>query len=198
MPDYFTLDELRALPQMGDTVKYPDDRVEAAAAYIVGIIEREVDTAFVSRTVTNEIHDGGGATIVLDHADVTAVTTLTVDGVAVDPSNYVVTSGVVRLTSGVFGAGIGNVSVTYTYSQGDILDGVSFADVKEVALKGTRAHLLATGQNTAMDDRRTSLNTEAGTISFTVAGTDHPTGYPEVDATIVAWRNRVGGLGGFA
>lgn len=188
MPDYFTLDELRALPHMGDTVKYPDDRVEAAAAYIVGIIEREVGTSFVERTVT-EVRDGGCYKLILDTAHVRSVTSVTVDGTPLDVADIVEDGGVLRwvvgLTKQRFATGFHNVTIVYKAGY----SAAPPADIKEAALKGTRAHLLATGQNTAMDDRRTSLNTEAGTISFTVAGADHPTGYPEVDATIVAWRD---------
>lgn len=193
MPDYFTLVELRELPDMGDATKYPDARCEAAATAVVGVIEREVGTAFIPRTVTAELHDGGCTGLVLHHADAIAVSSLTVGGVTADPSTYVLMSGVVQLTSGAFGSGIGNVSVTYTYAYSTTPPG----DVKEAALKGTRAHLIATRSNSTMDDRRTTLNTEAGTINFTVAGKDQPTGYPEVDAMILGWKERLD-VDGFA
>lgn len=188
MPEYFTLDELRALPQMGDTVKYPADRCEAAAAYIVGIIEREVGVPFVERDIT-ETHSGGGYKIALDTAHVRSITSVHVDGTPLDVAAIYESAGVIRHIVGTspqrFADGYGNVTVVYKAGY----SATPPADIKEAALKGTRAHLLATAQNTAMDDRRTSLNTEAGTIAFTVAGADHPTGYPEVDATILAWRD---------
>lgn len=190
MPDYFTLAELRALPKMGDAAKYPEARIEAAAAYIVGIIERETETAFVSRTITGEAHPGGRSAVVLDKAHATAVTSLTVDGVAVTVGDLTLESGVVRYTNGGDFAS-GTVLVTYTYGYSTAPP----ADIKEAALKGTRAHLLATDSNSVDDDRRTSINTEGGTVSFVVAGRDHPTGYPEVDATILAWRDRLDGDG---
>ena len=190
-PDYFALVELRALPQMGDATKYGDDRCLAAAAYVTGIVEREVGTAFVTRTVTAEIHDGGTTELVLEQPYARAVTAMTVDGTSLDVSELVVQDGIVRrVVGGVaesFASGVGNVSVTYTYCYSTTPP----ADLKEAALKGTRAHLLATDSNSAIDDRRTSMTNELGTISYVVAGEDRPTGYPEVDATIVAWRDRL-------
>lgn len=189
MPDYFTLGELRALPDMGDAEKYPDARCEAASAYIVGIIEREVGTSFISRTAT-ETHNGGRSCIVLDHADATGVTSVTVDGVTADTSLLVVQDGVLQPQSGGApwgAAGPGEVTVVYPYGYSTVAPG----DVKEAALQGTRAHLLSTGNQSVIESRRTTLNTEAGTINFTVAGKNQPTGYPEVDAVILAWRDRL-------
>lgn len=188
MPDYFTLAELRALPHMGDVVKYPDDRVEAAAAYIVGIIEREVGTSFVARTVT-ETFNGGCSKVVLDNASVQSITSVTVSGTPLTLGNVHERGGVVTYIIGnakqFFSVGYDNVVVVYEAGYSSTPP----PDIKEAALKGTRAHLLATAQNTAMDDRRTTLTTEGGTVAFTVAGKDQPTGYPEVDATILAWRD---------
>lgn len=99
MPDYFTLPELRALPDVGDAAKYPDERCEAAASHVVGIIEREVGTAFVERTVT-ETYNGGRDCIVLDHADARSVTAVDVDGTAADVSLLTVQDGILRPLSG--------------------------------------------------------------------------------------------------
>ncbi len=189
MPDYFTLDELRALPDLGDVSRHPDERCEAAAAYIVGIIEREVGTSFVARTVVDERHDGGGTRIVLDAVYVRDVTAVTVDGSTLPIGEIVEKDGTVyHIVAGAkqrFSDGYQNVLVTYEAGYSDAPP----PDIKEAALKGTRAHLIATASNSAIDDRRMSLNTEAGVVQFAIAGEDRPTGYPEVDATILAWRD---------
>lgn len=191
MPDYFDLSELRALPQMADAVKYPDARCEAAAAHIVAIIEGEVGTSFVPRQVTETL-DGGGDAVVLGHGFVLEVQSATENGVAVT-DRLTARGGLLRrfaagsYTPGCWSSGVGNVEVTY-------LAGYTSeppADVKEAALRGTRAYLVSTHSSSVMDDRRTSLSTEQGTVQFTVAGRDHPTGYPEVDAVIVAWRDQL-------
>jgi len=197
--DYFTEAELRALPQMSDTVTYTTARVEAAAAHITSIIEREVGTSFISRTVTAEIHDGGEDAIVLRKPYVISVTSATEDGVAVTDTLRA-KSGILRRFSSstsftpiVWTTGTGNVSVTYQAGYTALADIPK--DVKEAAMKGTRAYLLETNSNAAIDDRRTSMNTEMGTINYVIAGEDRPTGYPQVDAVILAWKARLNNYG---
>jgi hypothetical protein len=96
VPEYFTLAELRTLPDMSSE---SDSRIEAAAAWAVGIIEREVGTSFVARTVTGEIHDGGTDAIVLDRPYVLSVTSATENGAAVTDTLRV-RDGIVRRFSG--------------------------------------------------------------------------------------------------
>lgn len=198
MPDYFTLAELRALPQMSDATTYTDARCEAAAAWIVAIIEREVRTSFVRRTYT-ETYDGGGTAIVLDQpfAQTTAALTATEDGVAVTDTLRV-SSGVLRrfdageYTPLSWATGVGNISVTYEAGY----SATPPSDIKEAALAAARWRLLATNSNAEMNARQTQVtNDMGGTISFTVAGPDRPTGYPEVDAVIVGWRDRLNVFG---
>jgi hypothetical protein len=59
-------------------------------------------------------------------------------------------------------------------------------------MQGTRARLLTMDSQAGIEDRRTSLSTDAGTIGFVIAGEDRPTGYPEVDAVILGWKKRLG------
>jgi hypothetical protein len=54
---YFTTTELRALP---DLDRFPDARLDEAHDWIVSIIERECDTAFIPTTVTGERLTGSG------------------------------------------------------------------------------------------------------------------------------------------
>lgn len=196
MPDYFTLAELRALPQVSDTTAYSDARCEAAAAYIVGIIEREVGASFVTRTVTDEVHDGGCDRIVLRRPHVLSVTSATEDGAAVTDELRVRSGVLRRFGAGTFepvvwASGVGNVEVTYEAGYSSTPP----ADIKEAALQGTRARLLSTNSNAQFDDRRTSLTTDQGVVSFVVAGQDRPTGYPEVDAVILGWKAKLNNFG---
>jgi len=197
VPDYFSLTELRAMPQMSDTVKYPTDRCEAAAAHIVGIIERECATSFVARTRTAVLDGTGTTQVVLPSGFVRDVVAVSVDGTAVTGETFTARGGILRryatgsTTPGTWPAGVENIDVEW-------LDGYSDeppADVKEAALRGTRAYLVSTMSSSLMDDRRTSLSTEQGTISFVVPGAKNPTGYPEVDAVINAWAERLGVFG---
>ncbi len=197
MPDYFTLPELNALPNMGEG-KYTDARKEAAAAYIVGIIERVIGTSFIARTVANEQHDGGCADIILNQPHVLSVTSATEDGVAVTDTLRAM-NGILRKFSSatsftplMWSAGVGNVSVTYQAGYSATVP----ADIKEVALLATRFRLMSSNSNSDMNARQTSMSNDlGGTTQFAVAGVDRPTGYPEVDAVILGWRNQVSPLG---
>lgn len=191
--EYFTAAELNALPNMSEA-RYSTARKEAAAAWAVEIIEREVGTSFIARTVTDEIHDGGGDAIVLDSPYVLSVTSATEDGVAVTDTLRV-RDGVLRRFSGAssftatrWAAGSGNVAVTYEAGYSETVP----ADVKEAALQATRWRLMATNSNSDLNARQTSITNEmGGTVSFAVAGPGRPTGYPDVDAVIVGWRDRL-------
>src|SRR5262245_50942818 len=84
--DYFTLGELRAMPDLAtDTVKYPDARLTAAGEWIQALIEREVGTSFVARSRTEVLNgddqdwDGG---LKLATPYVLSVTSVTSNGVA--------------------------------------------------------------------------------------------------------------------
>lgn len=197
MPEYFTLEELDALPNMTEG-RYSGVRKEAAAAWAVGIIEREVDTSFVARTVT-ETHDGGGHAIVLRKAHVLSVTSATESGAAVTDTLRV-RHGILRRyatatssTPGRWADGIENITVVYEagYTAGDEADPVP-PDIKEAALQATRWRLLATNSNSDLNARQTSITNEmGGTVNFAVAGPDRPTGYPDVDAVILGWKRRL-------
>lgn len=185
MPEYFSLDELRALPDVTNETKYPDERCEAAAAAIVAVIEREVKTSFVPREHT-ETFDGGGL-LLLSKPDVRSIISVVEDGVAVT-DRMIVRDGLVLRLSGTrrlgWAEGYDNLVVTYEAGYSDEPP----ADVKEQALKGTRAHLMATAANSAINDRTSSTSGEQGTTTFVMAGADRPTGYPEVDAMILGYK----------
>lgn len=197
MPEYFTLAELNALPNMGEG-RYTDARKEAAAAYVVGIIERVVKTSFVARAVTDERHDGGRDGIVLRHPYVVSVTSATESGVAVTDTLRVVNGVLRRFSSATsfapvsWSSGIGNVLVTYQSGYSSTAP----ADVKEAALLATRWRLIASNSNSDMNARQTSMtNDMGGTTQYAVAGAERPTGYPEVDAVIIGWRDRLNVFG---
>lgn len=191
--EYFTLEELNALPNMTEG-RYSTARKEAAAAWAVGIIEREVETSFIARTVTDEIHDGGGNALVLDTPHVLSVTSATENGVAVTDT-LKVRNGVVRrygsataTTPGRWADGIQNIAVTYEAGYSETVP----PDVKEAALQATRWRLLATNSNSELNARQTSITNEmGGTVNFATAGPDRPTGYPDVDAVILGWKRRL-------
>lgn len=185
MPDYFTLAELRALPDVGG---FADERIEAAAAGVVAIIERVVGTSFVPRTVTDEAHFGCGA-LMLRSAYVLSVTSVSQNG-AVDAGPFVAVDGVLRRSdySVAFAPGYGNVLVTYQAGYSTTPP----ADIKEAALKATRWKLLESKASSDVSARQTSMTTDmGGTVNYATAGPDRPTGYPDVDAVIIGWRDAI-------
>lgn len=194
--EYFTENEFRALPDMDDATAYPDAAIEAAEAYIVGVIEREVGTSFIGRTVTGEKHDGGVYSIPLNAARVLSVTSVTQNGVAVSGSELNLDGSILErfavgaTSPSLWATGRRNISVTYSSGYSSTPP----ADVKSAAMYGTRARLLEKSAATGMDERRTSLNTDMGVINYTVAGQDNPTGYPQVDAVILGWRRALAPL----
>jgi hypothetical protein len=186
VPEYFTLDELKALPDL-EAARYDDETMERAAAYIEAVIERVVGTSFVPRTKTVTLN-GTGADLVLPDAYVLSVVGVTVSEVAgADPTSF--DNGVL---TGTWASGTRNVVVEYTTGYSETPP----ADIKEAALEGTRARLLDTASNAKVNDRTTSTtNDVGGTTSYVLAGVDRPTGYPTVDAVILGWRDKLSGLG---
>jgi hypothetical protein len=192
-PEYFTLAELRALPDVSDTVRYTEARCLAAAAYVTAIIERECNTSFISRAIAGEVHDGGCYEIFLTKPWTLSVTSATENGVTVTDTLRLKTGAVLRFATGSYVPrpwlqGFGNIAITYAAGY----SAAPPADVKEAALQGTRARLLTMDSQAGVEDRRTSLSTDMGVISYVIAGEGRPTGYPEVDAVILGWKKRLG------
>lgn len=175
MPDYFTLDEFRDLPQMGDSDKYTDARIDAVAASLTSIIEREVGTSFVSRTYTKVLSEING--------DVVFTTPYVLETTSVGDAS----AG----ASWPFCGAARDVTVTYRAGYSDDPP----ADIKEALMWAVRDRLLATSSTAGIDARRTSLITEQGTVNYVLAGADNPTGYPDLDAAILGWHKHLFGLG---
>lgn len=196
MPEYFTLPELRTLPQLGDTARYPDARCESAAAWAVGIIEREVGgVPFIYRTVTGEAHDGGRLEVVLDepYAVSTGILAVTENGTpVVDGVNakLLLRSGVLRKIGAggaplAWATGYANVVVTYQHGYSSTPPG----DIKDAALQLTRERLLDTNSDVYGDARTVELVNEiGGTSRRGEVDEDHPTGIPTIDSVIVGYR----------
>jgi len=199
VPEYFLLSELRAMPDVSDTVKYPDASCELAAAYVVSVIER-VAFPFITRTVVGERHSGTRANrhnraLVLSKRLVRTVTALTENGVAFgapDLAQLVVDRGVVqRIESpgsvpSAWAEGVRNIVVDYTYSFSTTPPG----DVKEAALQATRHRLLSARGKAGVSDRAKSITNDQGNISLSTAGIDGPFGIPEVDEVVLGYVKR--------
>lgn len=195
-PDYFTLAELRALPQMSDTTTYTEARCLSTAAWVTSMIEVEVGASFVARTVT-ETHDGGVCEIVLFEPHVLSVTSATENGVAVTDVLRE-EDGVLRRFSGAtsyypvrWSGGTRNVSVTYQAGYSATPPG----DIKDVSLQATRERLLQTNSNASTSSRQKTINTEMGSSDLAAAGADAPSGFPDMDAAIARWKRKLDNFG---
>jgi uncharacterized phiE125 gp8 family phage protein len=85
--------------------------VSAASAWIKSWTNRD----FTSGSYSQVLDGNDAAGIMLDQYPVTAVSSLTIDGVAVPSTSYTVDGALLRLTDGtVFRKDVGNVLITYT------------------------------------------------------------------------------------
>lgn len=183
---YFTLAQLRDLPDVSDGAKYPDARVTSVGEYVEATIERVVGTSFVARTWTDEEHYLGSRyadRLTLRHPHVRSVISLEVDGLA-DGDAVDYESSVVRKTAG---GGWSGRLVVITYTAGYSV--TPPADIREAALWATRHRLMTTGRDSAWTGRQTQMNTEQGSVQFAPSGADRPFGLPDVDAVVNGWRH---------
>ena len=185
MPEYFTLAEIQALPDMAAA---STAAVDAAEAYFVKIVERELDRAFVPRTITDELDGNGTGTLYLTRSDVISLTSVMVDGVSVSTALLTGRHGRLRykVSNGgwhtPFLRGVANVTVVYSAGQA-----TPPADIKDAVMWATRDRLLSQDYRTGSDARRTSVNTQFGTTTYVLPGEKRPTGYPELDAVIASY-----------
>ncbi len=180
-PDYFTVTEFRALPDMDDADAYTEAKILAAAAYFTAIVEEEL-WPMTSQSYTETL-DGDYATSLFLGREATSLTSVTVDGTAVSTSLLTCTNGVVRYKSlgqTFSGAANGNVVVVYAAGESTVP-----ADIKNAVMWATRDRLLAQGDLSGVDVRKTSVNTDFGTTNYILPGEKRPTGYPELDAILL-------------
>jgi hypothetical protein len=190
---YFTTAELRALPDMDDAARFPDERLEAAHDWIVAVIERECETTFIAENVTETLNGSGGPAQFLSSAYVQSVTSGTVDGVSLtapELAGILIEHGVLYHSNGAHWSSTtrGNVVITYVAGYSTTPP----ADLKEAAMRGARNWLMTNDAWSGADSRATSITNDYGNIALSVASADgRPTGWPDVDATITAWARRV-------
>lgn len=145
---YVTLDQIRAMPNLADAVKFTDDELSGARDWFEAKFEEYVGMAFVPRTATDRINGSGGSTLMLKRYPVrtvtavrvytsvalnTAFTTAELADILVDP-----TGEITRVTLGAWTYGARNIEVVYTHGQA-----APPADIKDVALVAIRQKLLA-------------------------------------------------------
>ncbi|MGH9460372.1 MAG: hypothetical protein ACRD1X_04090 [Vicinamibacteria bacterium] len=198
--DYFTLTELRALPDVSNTTKYSDAQLTAAGEWVQGIIERECQTSFVARSTTETLNgddqevDGGLKLSTPWILNVTAVTSNGVAFTAPQLAEVKVKSGVAfRRAAGDFTGFIswdlGARNIVITYDGG--YSAAPPSDLKSAALQAARYRAIKAVSGAGISDRAITITNEMGNIQLSTPGKNHPTGLPEVDEVIIGWRDKL-------
>lgn len=190
--EYFTLAELRALPDCSGTT-FSDAAITAAGEFFQAIVEGECQASFVARSRT-EVLDGDGSTsLTLATPYVLSITTVTVDGVALT-DQFTVDAGVLeRRTAGTFTPqpwtrGRRNVSVTYSAGY----SAAPPSDIKGAVMWATRDRLISQAAENSHDPRQQSMTNDlGGSTVFVLPGEKRPSGYPELDAVIARWSRKL-------
>jgi hypothetical protein len=182
-PEYFTTAELQALP---DCASFLEAQILPAAAYFTTIVEREIGEPFIPRSFTDTLDGGWLTSLILSHAYVRSLTTVTVDGVSVSTSLLTATGGVLRYLDGTTWSNTQPSNVVVTYSAGRYT--TCPADIKNGVMWATRDRLLGQSDSAGIDIRKTSMTNElGGTTTYLLPGEKRPTGYPDLDALIASY-----------
>lgn len=194
-PDYFTLDEFRALPDCGGST-FTDDQINAAAAYFAAIVEREAGGSLIPRTRTDTLRGDGSCALALSTVHVVSLTTVTVAGTSVSVAGLDASTGLLQYaTTSTLGGTVWplGAEVVVTYTAG--LFASCPADVKDAVMWATRDWLLSQSDQNGVDIRRTSISTEYGVTSYVLPGEKRPTGYPDLDAVIASYARKTVDVG---
>lgn len=166
MPDdpYFTPEEARAQePALASEEAYPDELIDAMREAVEQALEHACGVAFVTRTATDERHDGPGSSdLLLDWPRVQDVSAASVGGSSITGDAL---TGLVPYRdgrvyySGGWVSGRGNVLITYTHGY-EAVPG----RVKRAAIILTKRFLVQSPVN----DRATQLVNSDGTTQWLV------------------------------
>ena len=173
---YFTIAELRAFDtEFSSATEYPDATIETARARAEARWERTFSVAFVSHAGETLTLVGNGETSIwLPRLDVTAVTAVTVAGVALTATELaalvVYPHGQVKRYGGW--TRDATIVVTYTYGQSTVPE-----PVKVAVMLLAKEYLVSKN----LSSRAVSESTDVGFIRLSIAR-EGKTGIPEVDA----------------
>jgi hypothetical protein len=190
--DYFTLAELRALPDV-TAGEFTDAQITTAGEFMQAIVESECQASFVSRATVETLDGTGGTTLRLKTPYVLSITSVTVDGVTLT-DQFTVDAGILeRRTTGTYTPqpwtrGRRNIVVTYAAGYSSTPP----SDIKGAVMWAARDRLMSQGSQNGIDVRRTSVTNDlGGTIQYVLPGEKRPSGYPELDAVIGRWSRKL-------
>jgi hypothetical protein len=196
---YVTLDEIRALPNLGDENRFTDDELADAREWFETLFEDYTGMAFVPRAITARFVGACGAELMLPHWPVrsivgarvytstTAYTAFTADELA-----DILIDGVGSLRRYSLGYWPSDVEIDYVHGQA-----APPADVKREALVAIQEKLMEDNSGRPAD-RTYGVATDGVFVRSILPGEDKPFGIASVDECANRYRAkcRVPALGG--
>lgn len=187
---YVTLDEIRALPNLGDDNRFTDDALAEAREWFETLFEDYTGMAFVPRLATERL-DGRCRTLMLKHWPVRSVTAVrsfttatastgfTADELAdlkIDPTG--------EITRYSFGYWPADVEMDYVHGQA-----APPADVKREALVAIQERLME-DKSGRPADRTYGTATDGVFVRSILPGKDKPFGLSSVDEVANRYRSK--------
>lgn len=187
---WFTIAEFRQyMPDMASEGLYPDERITLVQNMVERQIERLTGTYFVSTTVTDTVSGTNDYSVNLSQFFVQSITSVTENGTLTSGYTYTFRGGVLRRYSS--GATyptpwwIGYDNITIVYQAG--YSATCPDDLKLAAMRATRDGVLSISPNSGRNSRATQLNSDAGSMQFSLTGPDRPFGIPDVDVVVMGY-----------
>jgi hypothetical protein len=176
----FTVADVRALnSQLADTVAYPAAAIRRVRAEVEDVFEDPKITARAFRPRGRRLTVDGNDTDTLTTPDfdITSVVSASITGTAVTLTYVTIQPwGGLKLSTGTWTSGVGNVSLLYEYGMR-----ATPAKVRREALVLAKSYLQ---ESPLQEGRATAVFTDIGGYRLTIAGRDGWTGIPSVDACL--------------
>lgn len=188
---HVSIAEIRALDGLSSETKYPYQRLSEVRRWWEDLSEGFCGVSFVPRYGYDILDGSGTESIILDRIHPTSLRWVEIDGDRVsDLSEWVVydSGKVVRADGGYFPSGWGNVTVKYEHGYTS-----PASDLREAAMVAIRYKLI--GDRSGIPERATTMTTDVGAYTLSLAGANRPTGIPEVDAALISYREIVAVVG---
>lgn len=173
----FNVAQVRAFqPELASTTKYPTARILEVREQVEELFERVCRTAFRPKGRRVLLDGTGTDLLTLPDLYPRSIYTASIAGTTVATDNIVLyESGFLKLKTGYWTAGLGNVTIHYAYGQDAPPE-----PIVEAAIKYAKTRLIRSPVN----DRATSESTDVGTFRLATAGRDGAVGFPEIDAVL--------------
>jgi hypothetical protein len=192
---YFELAELRQMSNIQST--YNTERLRAARDWIENVIDGECESSFVRRYATDTFNPYSeprhGHPLLLRTSYGQALLSVAVAGVQLTGPQLAelaidkLTNEVMATSGYPYVTGASLITVRYEAGWSDTCP----PDLSAVSLSAARSWLLATDGESGTPARARSITNQFGNMQLSTAGRDHPTGYDDVDAVIIAYRDAV-------